>query len=83
LRVLGIAVSEQLHGALEVGKQHGDLLALAFESRLGGEDLLSEMLRRVRIGRRELTRRCARLEASATLAAELLSGQIAGTAMPA
>ena len=59
------------------------MLALAFESRLGGEDLLGEMLRRVRIGRRELTRRCERLEASATLAAELLNGQIAGTALPA
>jgi hypothetical protein len=28
---LGIAVSEQFHGPLEVGKEHGDLLALAFQ----------------------------------------------------
>jgi hypothetical protein len=39
-RLLGIAISEQLHGALEVREQHCDLLALAFESGLGGEDLL-------------------------------------------
>jgi len=57
-------------------------LALALEGSLGGEDLLGEVLRRVRIGRRELTRRFARLEASATLAAELLSGQIPSTALP-
>ena len=42
-----------------------------------------EVFRRVRIGCRELTRRCTTLEASATLAAELLNGQIAGTALPA
>ena len=50
----GITVGEQLHGALEVGKKHSDLLALAFEGRLGVENLLSEVLRSVRIGRREL-----------------------------
>jgi hypothetical protein len=31
---LGIAVGEQLHGALEVGEEHRHLLALAFEGRL-------------------------------------------------
>jgi hypothetical protein len=30
-RLLGIAVGEQLHGALEVGERDGDLLALALE----------------------------------------------------
>ena len=30
-RLLGIAVGEQLHRALEVGEEHGDLLALALE----------------------------------------------------
>ena len=39
------------HRALEVGEEHGDLLALAFEGALGGEDLLREMLRRVLLGR--------------------------------
>jgi hypothetical protein len=82
-RVLGIAVGEQLHRPLEVGKQHSYVLALAFESRLGGEYLLGEVLRGIRIGRRKLTRRCARLEASATLTAELLSRRIAGTTVPA
>ena len=30
-RLLGVAVGEQLHRALEVGEEHGDLLALALE----------------------------------------------------
>ena len=30
-RLLGVAVGQQFHGALEVGEQHRDLLALAFE----------------------------------------------------
>jgi hypothetical protein len=33
-RFFGVAVGEQLHGALEVGEQDGDLLALAFQGRL-------------------------------------------------
>jgi hypothetical protein len=43
-RLLGVAVGEQLHRALEVGEEHRDLLALAFEGGLGGEDLLGEVL---------------------------------------
>jgi hypothetical protein len=43
-RLLGIAVGEQLHRALEVGEEHGDLLALALERGLGGEDLLGQVL---------------------------------------
>src|SRR5439155_23104145 len=35
---------QALHGALEIGEKHGDLLPLAFESALRGEDLLGEML---------------------------------------
>ena len=49
-RLLGVAVGEQLHRALEVGEEHGDLLALAFERGLGGEDLLGEMLGGVGLG---------------------------------
>ena len=52
-RLLGIAVGEQLHRALEVGEEHRDLLALALEGGLGGEDLLGEVLRRVGLRRRE------------------------------
>ena len=29
--LFGVAVGQQLHRALQVGEQHGDLLALAFE----------------------------------------------------
>ena len=47
----GIAVGEQLHRALEIGEEHGDLLALAFEGALRGEDLLGEVLGGVGLGR--------------------------------
>jgi hypothetical protein len=43
-RVLGIAVGEQLHRALEVGEEDRDLLALAFQRGSGGQDPLGEML---------------------------------------
>ena len=33
-RLFGVAVSQQLHRALEIGEQHGDPLALPLESRL-------------------------------------------------
>ena len=56
-RLLGIAVGEELHGALQVGKQHGDLLALALEGALGREDLLDEVLGGVALGRGEAGRR--------------------------
>ena len=49
-RFLGVAVGQELHGALEVGEQDGDLLPLALEGGLGGEDLLGEVLRRVGLG---------------------------------
>ena len=45
--LLGIAVGQQLHRALEVGEEHRHLLALALERALGGEDLLGEVLGRV------------------------------------
>jgi hypothetical protein len=31
--LLGVTVGQQLHGALQVGEEHGDLLAFAFQSR--------------------------------------------------
>ena len=47
-RLLGIAIGEQLHRALQVSEEHGDLLALAFQSGLRSEDLLGEVLRAYR-----------------------------------
>jgi hypothetical protein len=38
-RLLGITIGEQFHRALEVGEEHGDLLALALQGALRGEDL--------------------------------------------
>jgi hypothetical protein len=43
----GVAVGQQLHRAFEIGKEHRDLLALAFECGLGVEDLLGQMTRGV------------------------------------
>ena len=45
--LLGVAVGQEFHGALEVGKQHGDLLALAFQGTAGHENLLGEIGGRV------------------------------------
>ena len=41
--VLGIALGQEFHRALEVGKQHGDLLALAFQGTAGGENFLRQI----------------------------------------
>ena len=48
-RFLGITVGEQLHRALQVREEHRDLLALTFQGRLRGQDLLGEVLRGVRV----------------------------------
>jgi hypothetical protein len=37
------SIGQQFHRALQVSKQHGDLLALAFQGALGGENLLGQM----------------------------------------
>jgi hypothetical protein len=49
-RLFGVPVREQLHRALQVGEQHRDLLALAFEGGPRGQDLLGEVLRSVSLG---------------------------------
>jgi hypothetical protein len=65
------AVSEQLHRALEVGEEDGDLLALAFQGGLGGEDLLGEVLGSVRLRGGRMNRgRGARGHSMAALEAE-------------
>jgi hypothetical protein len=76
LRLLGIAPREQLQRSLQVGEEHGDLLPLALERALRGEDLLGEMSRRVRLGRGE-PRLPGRLAAhgGSALVAEARSGR--------
>ena len=44
---LGVAVRQQLHRALDVGEEHGDLLALALEGIARSQDLLGEVPRGV------------------------------------
>ena len=46
-RLLRVSVGQQLHGPLDVGKQHRDLLALPFEGGAGGEDLLGQIARSI------------------------------------
>jgi hypothetical protein len=46
-RLFGIAVRKQLHRALQIGEEDGDLLPLALEGGLRGEDLLRKVLGRV------------------------------------
>ena len=43
-----IEARDQFGRALEIGKEHGDLLALAFQGAARGEDLLGQILRSVR-----------------------------------
>ena len=40
---LRVAVGQQLHGALEISEQDGDLLALAFQARTGLQDFFGQM----------------------------------------
>src|SRR5207247_7993677 len=49
-RLLWVALGQQLHGPLEVGEEHRDLLAFAFQGGMRGEDLLGQMWRGVRHG---------------------------------
>jgi hypothetical protein len=70
-RRLGVAVGQQLHRALEIGEEDGDLLALAFERGLGGQDLLDQVLGGVRLqGRRTNRGRRASGDSLAALKAE-------------
>jgi hypothetical protein len=43
----GIETTDEFGGVFEVGKEHGDLLALAFQSGASREDLVGEMWWRV------------------------------------
>ena len=49
-RLFGIPVRQELHRALHVGEEDGDLLALTFEGGARMEDALGEVMRRVRFG---------------------------------
>ena len=48
-RLLRVAVSEQLHGSLEVGEEHRHLLALTFEGTFRGDNPLGEVLGNMRL----------------------------------
>ena len=48
--LLRVELLRQLHRALHVGEQHGDLLALAFEGGFGLQDFVGEMFRGVGAG---------------------------------
>ena len=48
--LLRVAVGQQFHRALQIGEQHGDLLALPFECATRGEDFFRQI--RGRVGQR-------------------------------
>jgi hypothetical protein len=50
--LLRIDLLRERHRALHIGEQHGDLLALAFESGARGENFVGEMFGSVGAGRR-------------------------------
>jgi hypothetical protein len=77
---LGVAVGQELHRALHIGEQYGDLLAFALQGSLGGENLLGEVLGSVDLGRSKSPRGCTLAENSPALTAELLTGRIRGAA---
>jgi hypothetical protein len=80
-RFLGVAVGEELHGAFEVGKQHGYLLALAFEGAAGGDNALGEVLGRVSgRGRCADSRRGGRADRVGALHTKLRPGRKLGPA---
>src|SRR5215471_1953599 len=71
LRGLGVTIRKQLHRALDIGKQHGDLLALALEGCPRNQDLFGQVLRRVAPGRGKSAVAHNQLQGMATLGAEL------------
>src|SRR3954465_2310876 len=74
--LFGITISQQLHGAFQVGKQNGDLLAFPLYHAFRMENLFSEVTRSVGVRRgkgRMVCRRCNRL--SAREAEMCVSGQ--------
>ena len=76
-RFLRVAIGQQLHRTLQIGEQHRDLLALAFQRLLGQENALGQMLRCVGVGRAEaLRRRRCRRERLAAALAEGVAGSI-------
>jgi hypothetical protein len=74
-RLLRVAIGKQLHRALKIGEEDRDLLALALEGGLRGEDLLGEVLRGVGLGGDGLGGRGSPERRSA-LAAELVPGRV-------
>jgi hypothetical protein len=74
--LLGVTVGEQLHRALEVGEENGDLLALSFQRLPGREDLLGQVLRCVSLRRSEARyrRRRSRCQCCAATIAEFAPG---------
>src|SRR5579884_4263686 len=73
-RILHVALDQDFHRSLNVGKEHGDLLALAFERRPSGQNLVDKMLRRVASRRRKRRIIGYRLERMAALRAEFGGG---------
>ena len=83
LRGLGIAVGQQLHRTLDIGKQHRDLLPLTLKGRPCGEDLVSKVLGHVTLGRGGPDIIRNRLQGMAASGAELRGGRRLASAFDA
>jgi hypothetical protein len=78
---LGVAAGKQLHRTLDIGKQHGDLLALTFKDSPGGEDLIGKALRGVTLGRAKAEIVRNRFQGLAAFGAELGRGRYLASAV--
>jgi hypothetical protein len=72
---LGVAVGKQLHRTLDIGEQHGDLLAFTLEGRPRDQDLFGKVLRCVTPGRGKSGNIRNRRQAMAAFGAELGCGR--------
>src|SRR5215470_1788117 len=80
---LRVTVGQQLRRALEIGKQHGNLLAFAFERTPGSENLLGEVPRGVAVWRVSFYLKggwSRAVEQLATFSTKFLPGWIRGAA---
>jgi len=75
-----VAIRQELHRAPQIREEHRDLLALAFQRASRAENLLSQILRRVRLRGTELRLVGPRGQRAAAAAAKLLVALVGETA---
>jgi len=76
MHFLGVEALGQRGEPRDVHEEHRHLLALALEGAAGGQNFLGEVLRRIRLWRREAAGRDAGLERPAALVAKPVAGRV-------